>query len=141
VVNYLFFNLNKANNPINSPNSPNSHNLKILKTKKYKSKNFALSDKLIEYHRDFVDYLNKKILDKPKYRDYVNYSILDPPNVYYENAICSMLENGYTGWENCVFVVRHNEQKINYLMFRLENTYIVVYVKGKVIHDFKIFEC
>lgn len=109
--------------------------LKLNKTNKIK-----LSEKLIQYHNDFTQYINNNFNNKfkPEYDNYITLSTPEPSSIEIENAIYDMLENGLTGWENYFFVARHNVQKINYLLFRLNIAYILVYAKYGIIYDFRI---
>ena len=49
-----------------------------------------------------------------------------------------MLESGDVGWENHLFVMRHKSKQINYIMFKLDDAYVVVYAKNGTIYDFRL---
>ena len=126
VTNYLFFKLHE-----------------IKKNSKCSVKHYTLSNKLIQYHKDFTHFLDQKKLNikvsKPDYSKYVDQHTPEPILCVFENSMYDMLERGDTGWENHLFVMRHKIQQINYLMFRLDNAYIIVYAKNGVLYDFKLF--
>ncbi len=126
VVNYLFFILHET--------KKNSDRL----TKKY-----MLSNKLVQYHEDFTHFLNQMKLNinipKPNYTKYVDQHTPQPNSRIFENSMYDMLESGDIGWENYLFVTRHKTQQINYLMFRLDNAYIIVYTQNGILYDFKLF--
>lgn len=123
VINYLFFELH------NSKQSTN--------TKKYK-----LSKSLIQYHKDFTHFLEQIKLNKnmtaPNYLTYIDQDTPEPNFLIFENVMYDMLESGDVGWENHLFVMRHKSKQINYIMFRLDDAYIVVYAKNGTIYDFKL---
>lgn len=104
---------------------------------------FKLSNKLLEYHKDFINYLhnynnNYKNNKKPLYENYVNLLTPQPKSIDIENAIYKLLEGGCKGLYNGLFIAKHNIQKINYLLFRIDGKFILIYSKNDILFDFKI---
>lgn len=114
----------------------------------YPKNKIELGDRLIQYHKDFNEYIEKSCqndqnsqkLFPPDYSTYCIITFPEPKNDVFLNAKYSMLEMGLTGWSRRMLVLTHDITKIHYYMFRMDDSYIIAYILNNKIIGFRKYE-